>query len=202
MTLHIKNHRDGFDPGQTSITRYDDADDSALISLDVLKLAAGEAFSVTTEYETAWLLMSGKVSGTAGGDQFDFKRNSLFDESSSCVHVSAIRESSSAARPIRSSRSTLATTNYRLHRAPFIQRTSPMSRAAKVRSATVACAMYGRFLTIRTPIQTQDSFSARSLHFKVVGRATRRTIIRSPRYITTGLPSRKAMDMLNSARPS
>ena len=43
MTLHIKNHRGGFDPGQTSITRYDDADDSALISLDVLKLSAGEA---------------------------------------------------------------------------------------------------------------------------------------------------------------
>jgi 5-deoxy-glucuronate isomerase len=89
MTLHYKNHRDGFDQGQTTVTRYDDADDNALISFDVLKLSAGEEFSLTTEYETAWLLMSGKVSGTADDRQFSFDRSSLFDESSSCVHVSA-----------------------------------------------------------------------------------------------------------------
>ena len=89
MTVHIKDHREGFEQGQTSITRFDDANDNALISLDVLKLSAGETFSLTTEFETAWLLMSGKVRGTAGDKDFDFDRNSLFDESSSCLHVAA-----------------------------------------------------------------------------------------------------------------
>ena len=89
MTLHITDHRDGFDSGTTSITRFDDETDNALISLDVLKLAAGATLSLTTEYETAWLLMSGEVRGGAGNVEFNFQRSSLFDESSSCLHVSA-----------------------------------------------------------------------------------------------------------------
>lgn len=89
MTVHITDHRDGFDLGLTSITRYDDAESNAQISLDVKKLAAGESVSLTTEYETAWLLMSGEVRGSAGDAEFDFSRSSLFDESPSCLHVSA-----------------------------------------------------------------------------------------------------------------
>lgn len=89
MTLHITNHRDGFARGTTCITRFDDAEHNALISLEVLKVAAGESFSITTETETAWLLMNGQVSGTAGGQSFAFSRSSLFDESPSCLHVAA-----------------------------------------------------------------------------------------------------------------
>jgi len=89
MTLHIKDHRDGFATGQTEITRYDETEDNTQISLDVLKLAAGDSQTLTTEYETAWLLMSGKLSGSVGGTGFEFQRKSLFDESPSCLHVSA-----------------------------------------------------------------------------------------------------------------
>jgi 5-deoxy-glucuronate isomerase len=89
MTLHIKDHRDGFDHGQTCITLHDDAEDNALISLDVVKMSAGETLSITTEYETAWLLINGKVSGAGADKTFQFSRNSLFDESASCLHVSA-----------------------------------------------------------------------------------------------------------------
>jgi len=89
MTVHITDHRNGFELGQTSITRHDDMIDSALISLSVLKLSVGETLSLTTEFETAWLLMSGKVQGTIGNEEFNFNRSSLFDESSSCVHVAA-----------------------------------------------------------------------------------------------------------------
>jgi len=89
MTLHIKDHRDGFAAGQTDITHYDEEQDNTKISVSVLKLGSGENLSVTTEYETAWLLMSGKVSGTVGGKEFSFERRSIFDESSSCLHVSA-----------------------------------------------------------------------------------------------------------------
>jgi len=87
MTIHNTKHRDGFELGQTSITRYDDAADNAMISLDVLKLAAGETLSMTTEYETAWLLMSGDIQGKIGEKEFHFHRSSLFYESSSCLHA-------------------------------------------------------------------------------------------------------------------
>jgi len=89
MTLHITDYRNGFEHGRTTITRFDDAEHNALISLDVLKLAAGESLTMTVDFETAWLLMSGDVHGTIGDQEFQFNRTSLFDESSSCLHGSA-----------------------------------------------------------------------------------------------------------------
>lgn len=89
MTLHITNHRNGFPMGRTRITRHEDDEDGMPISLDVLKLAAGEELFLRAEQETAWLLMSGSVSGEVDNQHFAFMRRSLFDESSSCLHVSA-----------------------------------------------------------------------------------------------------------------
>lgn len=89
MTLHITDHRNGFPMGRTRITRHESDEDGMPISLDVLKLAAGDELAMTTENETAWLLMSGTVSGSVGGKHFAFSRQSLFDESASCLHVSA-----------------------------------------------------------------------------------------------------------------
>ncbi|HET6565244.1 MAG TPA: 5-deoxy-glucuronate isomerase [Xanthomonadales bacterium] len=93
MSLHITQYRDGFPAGRTRIIRHEDDAEQMPISLDVLKLNAGESLSLTTDNETAWLLMDGKVSGKvsshAGNQSFEFERHSLFDESSSCVHVSA-----------------------------------------------------------------------------------------------------------------
>ena len=89
MTLHITDHRDGFPDGRTTITRFDDEKDNTRISLDVLRLAAGEVIRLTTELETAWLLMSGSVRGKVDDTEFTLERESLFDESSSCIHVSA-----------------------------------------------------------------------------------------------------------------
>lgn len=89
MTLHITDNRAGFPMGKTSITRHDEEVDNVAISFDVWKLAASESFEVTLEQETAFLLMSGSVTGTIGDLPFDFQRESLFDESSSCVHASA-----------------------------------------------------------------------------------------------------------------
>ena len=89
MTLHISNHRGGFPNGITTITRYNDDEDNTRISLDVLRLAAGEVVRLTTELETAWLLMDGSIHGTVHETEFALKRTSLFDESASCIHVSA-----------------------------------------------------------------------------------------------------------------
>jgi len=54
-----------------------------------VRLEAGDTISLRPESETAWLLMSGAVSGSAGELPFAFERRSLFDESASCVHVAA-----------------------------------------------------------------------------------------------------------------
>lgn len=89
MTLHLTDFRDGFPMGTTLITHEDDADDNVPITLEVVKLAAGESLATTVERETAWLLMNGEVSGTISDTSFSFNRSSLFDESSSCFHVSA-----------------------------------------------------------------------------------------------------------------
>lgn len=89
MTAHIAAHRSGFGPGFTAITRQDAPDNASQIGMGVLRLAAGERHETKPDCETAWLLMSGKVSGRAGTETFSFARNSLFDESASCVHVCA-----------------------------------------------------------------------------------------------------------------
>jgi 5-deoxy-glucuronate isomerase len=89
MSRHITTHRGGFGPGLTHITRHDDPGDATGISLAVLNLAAGETWRGTAPTETAWLLMSGAVRGRAGEVRFEFRRHSLFDESSSCLHVAA-----------------------------------------------------------------------------------------------------------------
>ena len=89
MTVHITEHRGGFAGGETQLTRHDEAEDNTGISLAVLVLARGESVQVVTGLETAWLLMRGSVHGSAGGREFSLERTSLFDESSSCIHVSA-----------------------------------------------------------------------------------------------------------------
>ena len=89
MTIHIKDHRDGFPMGNTSIVRHQDDEDQMPISLAVLKLSKGTSETFTADTETAYLLMSGKVDGRVGDKPFDFSRGSLFDESASCLHVAA-----------------------------------------------------------------------------------------------------------------
>ncbi|MCX4025945.1 5-deoxy-glucuronate isomerase [Endozoicomonas sp. SM1973] len=89
MTIHIKNYREGFPLGITDITRYDEAEDNTGIALAVHKLSANEAYNTTTEVETAWLLMRGEVTIEVDGKNYTLIRQSLFDESPKCIHVSA-----------------------------------------------------------------------------------------------------------------
>lgn len=87
MTLHITEHRNGFPDGITSITRVDEKEHNVAMSLDVWKLKQGETISIMLEHETAFLLMSGIVNGTIDGKPFNFNRESLFDQSASCLHA-------------------------------------------------------------------------------------------------------------------
>ena len=89
MTIHITEHREGFPHGRTPVVRYQDDEDGMPISLSVLKLKAGETHTERCESETAWLLMSGQISGQINDQPFSFQRQSLFDDSPSCIHASA-----------------------------------------------------------------------------------------------------------------
>ena len=66
-----------------------DIADYAGLRVSSLALRAGERISLRAASETAWLLMTGALRGTAGEATFAFERSSLFDESASCIHVSA-----------------------------------------------------------------------------------------------------------------
>jgi 5-deoxy-glucuronate isomerase len=59
------------------------------LSVAGLVLETGERCEETTDTETAWLLMQGKLHGQVQGQEFSLERHSLFDESASCVHASA-----------------------------------------------------------------------------------------------------------------
>ena len=87
--LHDTTHRAGFGAGETTIVRHDDPVDAVGLGVAVLRLEAGQRLEQTVPVETAWLLMQGRWRGVAGELTFDFERRSLFDESASCVHVSA-----------------------------------------------------------------------------------------------------------------
>lgn len=89
MREHISDHRDGFPPGWTDITRFDDPAEVTGIGVAVLKLAKGEKFDVTFANEMAWLLMDGKARLELNGVRHHFTRHSLFDDGPSCIHAAA-----------------------------------------------------------------------------------------------------------------
>jgi len=89
LANHLTQHRSGFLPGETAITRHDAPQETTGIGLAVLRLAAGERLETTTAGETAWLLMQGRVRGTVGDVAFESGRASLFDESASALHAPA-----------------------------------------------------------------------------------------------------------------
>ena len=89
MSTVITHHRQGFAPGYTPITAAGEADADTGISMGVLRLAAGSRHAVTLPGETAFLLMDGRVTGTAGGQAFELARASLFDDPPACVHAAS-----------------------------------------------------------------------------------------------------------------
>ena len=89
MNEHIAVHRNGFAAGLTQIVRHDASDNPSRIGLAVLCLQAGEKAEQQPAGETAWLLMRGAVRGKVGGIAFALNRESLFDESASCLHAPA-----------------------------------------------------------------------------------------------------------------
>jgi 5-deoxy-glucuronate isomerase len=89
MNGHISVHRNGFAAGLTQVVRHDAPDNPSRIGLAVWCLQAGERVEQQPDGETAWLLMSGAMRGRVGDIAFALNRDSLFDESASCLHAPA-----------------------------------------------------------------------------------------------------------------
>ena len=89
MSGLITEHRAGFAPGLTDITRCDDPNEPTGLGLAVLKLAAGENYIEVTPVETAFLLMSGSVTASVEDLNVKLTRASLFDDAPSCIHLAA-----------------------------------------------------------------------------------------------------------------
>jgi 5-deoxy-glucuronate isomerase len=89
MATHLRHDGSAFPEGFTVLTRLDEPDDATGIELGVLRLAAGTRHEVVAASETAWLLMEGEVRVAVAGHDVTVRRESLFDELPSCVHVSA-----------------------------------------------------------------------------------------------------------------
>ncbi|MEX2649611.1 MAG: 5-deoxy-glucuronate isomerase [Alphaproteobacteria bacterium] len=90
MTLHITSHRSGFPLGYTAITRIGEPDADAGIEFGVLELAEGQSCRFDVTRETAFLLMEGTIGlHVEGVTTAPLTRTSLFDESATCLHVSA-----------------------------------------------------------------------------------------------------------------
>jgi 5-deoxy-glucuronate isomerase len=89
MAVHLKEYRAGFGRGVTMVIRHDEAEDPTGIDFGVVKLEAGEVYRPKVAYETAWLLMSGRVRLQVGAQSAVLERHSLFDETASGLHVAA-----------------------------------------------------------------------------------------------------------------
>ncbi len=89
MAVHLTEHRSGFGPGVTEITRLDEREDETGIAFAIVKLTAGDELELVTERETAWLLMDGVLDVRAGDASARWARASLFDELPSALHAGA-----------------------------------------------------------------------------------------------------------------
>lgn len=90
MTLHLTDHRQGFQSGYTAITVCDEAVDNTGIALGILNLAIGAQLKETVDCETAYLLMQGECTVELEDHQMiHAKRDCLFDQNPWCIHVAA-----------------------------------------------------------------------------------------------------------------
>jgi 5-deoxy-glucuronate isomerase len=89
MDQHLNQYRDGFKSGLTWITKPEEENLPTGIGMGVLKQKAGEEREFCFKEETAFLLMSGEATLEWSGESKKVSRQSLFDESSTCLHVSS-----------------------------------------------------------------------------------------------------------------
>ncbi|MEE8059988.1 MAG: 5-deoxy-glucuronate isomerase [Pseudomonadales bacterium] len=89
MSSLLLHHQQGFAFGLTSITTISEVADDTGIHFGILKLRAGEEWTVNDGLESAILLLQGKAIFHCRGRQYRAERQSIFDENPSAVHFDA-----------------------------------------------------------------------------------------------------------------
>lgn len=100
MSPLLLHHHQGFSAGLTSITTIGEAIDDTGIHFGILKLTAGEQWTVDAGLESAILLLHGKVTFHCAGKenrvgkqgawkQYTAERQSIFDQDPCAIHVDA-----------------------------------------------------------------------------------------------------------------
>lgn len=83
----IKNP-DGFKYGYTPVVTLDDDNGAVGINFGILKCKSGEEKNLTSEFESAYLLMSGKLMFYYDNTNYTAERSSIFDEEPIAAHFS------------------------------------------------------------------------------------------------------------------
>src|SRR5436190_4115049 len=86
QTLHHAP-RGGFPPGATAITRQGAQRLDSWMDFGVVQLAARESLAEFDAKETAWVLLRGEAEVTVAGQTTTIRRESLFDEAPTALHV-------------------------------------------------------------------------------------------------------------------
>ena len=87
MSLHLKQHRQGFPSGLTTITETDEPSNNTGIKFSILRLNPGERFQLNSPMEQAILHMEGTTNFTVNNQSILNTRGSLFNESPFSIHV-------------------------------------------------------------------------------------------------------------------
>jgi len=80
--------RDGFRPGYSAITREEKGKNGTGVDFGIHVLAAGDRVEETSSKETVWVLLKGEAELSWPGGQARVKRESLFDQEPTALHVS------------------------------------------------------------------------------------------------------------------
>jgi len=87
MSYHLKNHRQEFPWGLSTITEADETENNTGIRFSILRLRQGETYSLNSPMELALLHMQGVVSIEMEKKSYINHRDSLFDDPPFAVHV-------------------------------------------------------------------------------------------------------------------
>ena len=86
MKETLVRRKQGFQPGYTSISEIGGSEDVVQMNFGILKMRAGEKKDLSSEWESAVLLMSGKTTFTLGDQSHTVERHSIFDEDSDTIN--------------------------------------------------------------------------------------------------------------------
>lgn len=89
MSEYLIKNPDGFSPGYTAITTIGELKNDTGIHFGILKLRAGEKRILTSEFESAYLLIQGACEFLYDDQSQTVKRSSCFDEDPYALHLAS-----------------------------------------------------------------------------------------------------------------